>query len=72
MPHVVGCDGMGLMIGVRLDDSVKSVDIVKKGIEMGVLALTAKVKLRLLPPLTITYEEIDEGLAAIEKALNEI
>ncbi len=72
MPHVVGCDGMGMMIGVRLDDTVKSADIVKKGIEKGVLALTAKVKLRLLPPLTITYEEIDEGLAAIEKALNEI
>ena len=72
MPHVVGCDGMGLMIGVRLDDSVKSADIVKKGIEKGVLALTAKVKLRLLPPLTITYEEIDEGLDAIEKALNEM
>ncbi len=72
MPHVLGCDGMGMMIGVRLDDSVKAADIVKKGIENGVLALTAKVKLRLLPPLTITYEEIDEGLAAIEKALSEI
>lgn len=69
MPHVLGCDGKGLMIGVRLDDEVKAADIVKKGIENGVLALTAKVKLRLLPPLTITYEEIDEGLNAIEKAL---
>ena len=69
MPHVVGCDGKGLMIGVRLDGDVKAADIVKKGIENGVLALTAKVKLRLLPPLTITYGEIDEGLDAIEKAL---
>ncbi len=72
MPHVVGCDGMGLMIGVRLDEGVKAADVVKKGIENGVLALTAKVKLRLLPPLTITYDEIDEGLAALEKALGEI
>ena len=72
MPHVLGCDGMGMMIGVRLDDSIKAADIVKKGIEKGVLALTAKVKLRLLPPLTITYDEIDEGLSAIEKALSEI
>ncbi len=72
MPHVIGCDGMGMMIGVRLDDSVKAADVVKKGIENGVLALTAKVKLRLLPPLTITYREIDEGLSAVEKALNEI
>lgn len=69
MPHVAGCDGMGLMLGIRLDDEVKAADVVKRGIENGVLALTAKVKLRLLPPLTITYQEIDEGLAAIEKAL---
>lgn len=71
MPNVVGCDGKGLMIGVRLAEGVKAADVVKKGIEKGVLALTAKVKLRLLPPLTITYEEIDEGLDAIEKALSE-
>ena len=72
MPHVLGCDGKGLMLGVRLDEDVKAADIVRKGIENGVLALTAKVKLRMLPPLTITYEEIDEGLDAIEKALSEI
>ncbi len=72
MPHVLGCDGKGMMIGVRLDSEVKAADIVKKGIENGVLALTAKVKLRLLPPLTITFAEIDEGLDAIEKALEEI
>ncbi len=72
MPHVLGCDGKGLMLGVRLDDEVKAADIVRKGIENGVLALTAKVKLRLLPPLTITYEEINAGLDAIEKAFSEI
>lgn len=72
MPHVVGCDGKGLMLGVRLDDTVKAADIVRKGIENGVLALTAKLKLRILPPLTISYEEIDEGLDAIEKALNQM
>lgn len=71
MPHVVGVDGMGMMLGVRLDDSIKAADIVKKGINNGVLALTAKTKLRLLPPLTISYEEIDEGLKAIEAALND-
>lgn len=70
MPHVVGCDGIGMMIGVRLDSDIKAADVVKKGIEFGVLALTAKVKLRLLPPLTISYEEIDEGLEAINKALS--
>lgn len=72
MPHVEGCDGMGLMLGIRLDDEIKSADVVKKAIENGVLTLTAKAKLRLLPPLNITYEEIDEGLEAIEKTLRSL
>ncbi len=71
MPRVEGVDGMGMMLGIRLDESVKAADIVKKGIKNGVLALTAKTKLRLLPPLTISYEEIDAGLKAIESALSE-
>lgn len=69
MPHVEGVDGMGLMLGIRLFDGIKSADIVKKGIENGALFLTAKAKVRLLPPLTITYEEIDRGLEALKKAL---
>ena len=70
MPHVVGIDGFGLMMGIRLDDSIISSDVVKKGIENGVLLLTAKAKVRLLPPLNITYDEIDRGLEALEKALS--
>ncbi len=70
MPHVVGIDGLGLMMGIRLDDSIISSDVVKKGIENGVLLLTAKAKVRLLPPLNITYDEIDRGLEALEKALS--
>ena len=72
MNHVEGVDGMGLMLGVRLDNSVKAADVVKKAIDNGALTLTAKTKLRLLPALTISYEEIDEGLSAVEKALEEI
>lgn len=71
MPHVVGIDGLGLMMGIRLDDGIISSDVVKKGIANGVLLLTAKAKVRLLPPLNITYEEIDRGLEALSKALSE-
>ena len=71
MPHVVGIDGLGLMMGIRLDESIISSDVVKKGIEKGVLLLTAKAKVRLLPPLNITYDEIDRGLEALYKALSE-
>lgn len=71
MPHVVGIDGLGLMMGIRLDDSISSSDVVKKGIDKGVLLLTAKAKVRLLPPLNITYGEIDKGLEALRQALSE-
>ena len=70
MPHVEGIDGLGLMMGIRLSDGIKSADVVKKGIEYGALLLTAKAKVRLLPPLNITYDEIDRGLEALEKALS--
>lgn len=72
MPHVEGVDGLGLMMGIRLSDGIKSADIVKKAIEYGALLLTAKAKVRLLPPLNITYEEIDKGLLALQKALQDI
>ncbi len=72
MPHVEGIDGLGLMMGVRLSDGISSADVVKKAIGRGTLLLTAKSKVRLLPPLTITYEEIDKGLSAMESALTEI
>jgi len=71
MPHVKSVSGLGLMLGIQLDD-VTSRAAVEKGIEQGVLCLTAKEKLRLLPPLSISYEEIDEGLARLEKALGSL
>ncbi len=72
MPHVEGIDGLGLMMGIRLSDGIKSADVVRKGIEYGALLLTAKAKVRLLPPLNITYDEIDRGLEALAKALSEM
>ena len=41
-------------------------------IQKGRLVLTAKSKVRFLPPLTITYEEIDEGLKRFESAINSL
>ncbi len=69
MPHVVGISGMGLMLGIELDDGIKSADVVKAGIANGVLLLTAKSKVRLLPPLSITFGELDEALDALERTL---
>ena len=40
-----------------------------KCLENGLLILTAKNLLRMLPPLTITYEEIDKGLAILKNTM---
>ena len=69
IPEVESVSGIGLMIGVKLKTK-KAADVVKKALENGLLLLTAKEKVRLLPPLTITYEEIDKGLSIIKDILN--
>lgn len=71
IPEVEGVDGMGLMIGVRLKKG-KAGDICKTCLENGLLILTAKEKLRFLPPLTITREEIDKGIDILKNILKNI
>lgn len=61
-------DGMGLMLGVSLKTK-NAPEVVAEALEKGLLMLTAKDKLRFLPPLTITYEEIDKGIAILEGIL---
>lgn len=68
IPEVEAVSGIGLMVGITLKTK-KASDIVKQGLENGLLLLTAKDKLRLLPPLTITYEEIDKGMAILQELL---
>jgi acetylornithine/N-succinyldiaminopimelate aminotransferase len=57
--------GMGLMMG--LETEKKASDIVAAAMEKGVLLLTAKTKVRLLPPLTIGYPELDKALEIIKE-----
>lgn len=61
---------MGLMIGIELCDG-DAHDIAAKCVENGLLIITAKTLLRMLPPLTITYEEIDEAVKILEKTIKE-
>ena len=60
MNHVTEVAGMGMMLGIELDTDVKP--IVNTLMENGLLVLTAKHKMRLLPPLNITQEELEQGL----------
>lgn len=60
--------GLGMMIGISLKDK-EAKEVVKAALNLGLITLTAKERIRLLPPLNITYEEIDEGLARLEAAI---
>ncbi len=61
---------MGLMIGIELE-SGNAHNIAVKCVENGLLIITAKDLLRMLPPLVITYDEIDEALKILEITLKE-
>lgn len=68
---VLGVRGMGLMIGIEVPQGEHKA-LAKKLTESGVLVLTAGDNmLRLLPPLTITCEEIDKGLAIMGRVMGE-
>ena len=68
IPEVEGVDGIGLMIGVRLKTKTAG-DVCKSCLDNGLMILTAKEKLRFLPPLNITYDEIDEGIEILKNVL---
>ena len=70
MKHVTDVAGMGMMLGIELDTDVKP--IVNTLMENGLLVLTAKHKMRLLPPLNITQEELDQGLKILKDTLDSI
>ena len=70
LPGVTEVRGMGLMLGVGLKDGLVAGDLVKQMLEQGLLCLTAGHNtIRLLPPLTISQAEMDEGLAIMAKVL---
>lgn len=65
---VKGISGMGLMLGIETDKN--ALDIAKACLAEGLLVLTAhKNKVRLLPALNISYDEIDEGLKILKEVI---
>ena len=61
--------GLGLMIGVEVRPGWSSRELAARLAGHGLLVLTAGPDLRLLPPLTITKEEMDKGLAILARVL---
>ena len=66
-PNVKSVRGMGLMLGIIVEPE-KRAGFVSALIEKGILVLTAGTDaIRLLPPLVINKEELDEALAAMKE-----
>ena len=61
--------GLGLMLGVEAEKP--AADIVRRCMERGVLALTAKNKVRLLPALNIPFELLAEAAEIIKGVIEE-
>ena len=69
MPIIGEIRGKGLMIGISIID-IAPKDIATQCIDAGLLILTAgSDALRMLPPLLISYEEIDKGLSILKTIL---
>ena len=69
MNMVCGLDGLGLMIGIDLD-GMTGAEAVSRLMEEGALAIPAQDRLRLLPPLTITEEELEGVISVLKKVLD--
>ena len=63
---VEAVSGLGLMIGIKTVKAAK--DVVATCMEQGVLCLTAKDKVRLLPALNIPMELLEKAVAIIKEA----
>ena len=70
MPGVRSVRGLGMMLGIELEkgDARRTAE---RCLENGLLVLTAKTLIRLLPPLTITDGELERGLDILERVLAE-
>ena len=66
---VESVSGLGLMIGIKTKKP--AAEVVKACIEKGVLCLTAKDKVRLLPALNIPMEVLSEAVEIIKAACKE-
>ena len=69
-PGILGVSGLGLMIGIKT--AAPAAQVVKLCLEKGVLCLTAKDKVRLLPALNIPMEDLAFAMEAIRAAAKEL
>ena len=69
LPHVKSISGIGLMVGIEFFGGIQAADVLAACREKGLLVLTAKTRLRLLPPLTLTEHDVDMALEVLAEVL---
>jgi acetylornithine/N-succinyldiaminopimelate aminotransferase len=69
LPHVLAVRGRGLMLACEVD--LPAPEIVRRALleERLIVNATGPTTVRLLPPLTISSEDLDDGLARLGRAL---
>lgn len=66
--NVKGITGMGLMLGINTEKPAREIAI--QCLEKGVLVLTAKDKLRLLPPLNIPNDLLAQAIEIVKTVID--
>ena len=69
LPHVTAVSGLGLMVGIQLDDTRRAAEVRAACEKAGLLVLTAKTRLRLLPPLIVSEADVNAALAILKDVL---
>ncbi len=72
LPMVKSLSGIGLMVGIEFFGDIRAADVLAACREKGLLVLTAKTRLRLLPPLTLTAHDVEKALAILNEVLSEM
>jgi len=69
-PGIESISGMGLMLGIKT--TAPAAAVVKACMEKGVLCLTAKDKVRLLPALNIPMDDLEYAIETIKEICKEL
>ena len=67
--NVIGVTGLGLMIGLETSKGAR--EVAERCLARGLIVLTAKNKVRLLPPLNVRKDEMDFALQILNEVISE-
>lgn len=72
LPRVKSVSGLGLMLGIEFADGISAAAVRAACEKQGLLVLTAKTRLRLLPPLILSEGDVDAAMDIIQQVLEKL